>query len=151
MSMATLSLSWSQKNSSGPRVLRTSVGPAPAFEGSRTLNMLLLSSRNALGRAKCYKTGENRFSGPFLGGGLSEALRGLRQHCDDAWGGPFRRGGLSQSFLASSRVQNPEYASPGLQKCSSGVPECRICFPWAVEMLLARQNTEKQGKKRNLF
>ena len=45
-----------------------------------------------------------------------------------------RRGSYVPAF------QNPEYASPGLQKCSSGVPEFRICFSWAVEMPLGRQN-----------
>ena len=97
------------------------------------------------------KQGKNRFSGPFLEGGLPEALRGLRQHCDDAWGGHFRRGGLARAFWHHLGFQNPEYASPELQKCFSGLPKARICFPWAVEMPLARQNTEKQGKKRDLF
>ena len=115
------------------------------------------------------KQGKNRFLGPFLGGGLPEALRGLRQHCDDAWGGHFRRGGLSQSFLASSRVPESRICFPwaaevlcgppksqnmlplGCRSAFSGLPKSRICFPWAAGMPLPRQNTEKQGKKRDLF
>ena len=71
------------------------------------------------------KQGKNWFSGPFLGGGLSEALRGLRQHCDDAWEGHFRRGSLSQSLLASSRV-----------------PESTTCFPCVAEVLFGAPKSQ---------
>ena len=96
--------SWCQKNSSGPVFceLRSALPPhlrvpEPSICFSWALEMRS-AGPNAINR------GKNRFSGPFLRGGLSEAFRGLRQHCNDAWGGNFRRGGLSQSLLASSRV-----------------------------------------------
>ena len=63
----------------------------------------------------------------------------------------FRGGACARAFWHYPGFQNPEYASPELRKCFSGLPKSRVCFPWAVEMLLARQNTEKQGKSEVFF
>ena len=85
------------------------------------------------------KQGKNRFSGPFLGGGLSEALRGLRQHCDDAWGGHFRRGGYGpelSDMIQGSRVQNMLPLSCGSAFLGSQNPEYAI---WALRAQGSRQ------------
>ena len=186
-SMATRTLSGSQKNQFLTLSRFPSRRPAPFFDASQVpfqeasaifliLETLVLplfcKLRSALppclrvpepsicfcqavempsGGQNPVKQGKYWFSDPFLGGGLCGAKKGCRQHSSYLQIDPFGGGAWARAFWHLPGFQNPEYASPKLQKCFSGLPKSTICFPWAVEVLLARQNTEKQGKKRNLF
>ena len=116
--------------------------------------MLLLGSRNALGRAKCYKTGEKSIFGALPGGRPSGGPSGLPATLRRRVGRPLSEGGPEpelSGIIQGSRIQNMLPLSCG--SAFLGLPKARICFPWAVEMpeLLARQNTEKQGKKRKFI
>ena len=148
MSMATLSLSWSQKNSSAPRVLRASVGPAPRLRVPEPS----ICFWNALGRAKCYKTGEKSIFGPLPGGRPVGGPPGPPATLRRRVGRPLSEGGASaRAFWHHLGFQNPEYASPELRKCFLGLQKSRICFPWAAGMPLPSLNAEKTGEKRDLF